>query len=412
MPTEVLVLGAGMVGTCTALQLARRGHAVTLIDRREPGRETSFGNAGIVQREAVSPHAFPRELAALWRVAGNQGTDVHLHWNALPGLLGPLARYWWHSAPARHARIGDDYARPIALCLQEHAALMAESGARELAQPLGYRHLFRTPAALQRAGATAQALAQRHGLKLALEDPAALQAAEPALKPGLAGALHWQDPWCVSDPGELVARYARRFVALGGRLLQGDAASLAPRGAGWCVHTAQGLVEAPHAVVALGPWSDALIRPLGYRLPLFIKRGYHVHFQGHAGLRGPVLDAERGYVLAPMAAGLRLTTGAEFARLGAPPTPVQVERASRAASDLLDLPPRQPEAPWLGNRPCTADMRPVMGPAPRHAGLWFNFGHAHQGFTLGPVAGRLLAELIEGVPPCVDPAPTLPARFA
>src|SRR5690606_19326472 len=60
-PTSVLVLGGGMVGSCAALHLAQRGHAVTLIDRREPGRETSYGNAGIIQREAVEPYAFPRE---------------------------------------------------------------------------------------------------------------------------------------------------------------------------------------------------------------------------------------------------------------------------------------------------------------------------------------------------------------
>jgi D-amino-acid dehydrogenase len=113
-----------------------------------------------------------------------------------------------------------------------------------------------------------------------------------------------------------------------------------------------------------------------------------------------------------MAAGLRLTTGAEFARLGAPPTPVQVQRATRDARELLALPEAPAAKPWLGNRPCTVDMKPVMGPAPHHAGLWFNFGHAHQGFTLGPVAGRLLAELIDGAPPCVDPGPTLPARWA
>ncbi|HET7836484.1 MAG TPA: FAD-binding oxidoreductase, partial [Variovorax sp.] len=105
------------------------------------------------------------------------------------------------------------------------------------------------------------------------------------------------------------------------------------------------------------------------------------------------------------------TTGAEFARIGAPATPVQLDKAEAAARELLDLPqPVEPE-PWMGNRPCTVDMKPVIGPAPNHPGLWFNFGHAHQGFTLGPVSGRLLAEMIEGSPPLVDPAPYSAGRF-
>jgi len=147
------------------------------------------------------------------------------------------------------------------------------------------------------------------------------------------------------------------------------------------------------------------------RLPLFIKRGYHQHYRGGAPLQQPVLDAERGYLLAPMQRGLRLTTGAEFAPLDAAPTPVQPSKAERLARQLLDLGQPLPESPWLGARPCTADMLPVMGPAPRHPGLWFNFGHAHQGFTLGPVAGRLLAEMVAGGTPWIDPAPYLPARF-
>ena len=93
----VLVLGAGMVGTCTALHLARRGHAVTLVDRREPGRETSYGNAGIIQREAVEPYPFPRRMAKMVEVALKRGVDVNYHLSALPAVARHLAGYWQNS---------------------------------------------------------------------------------------------------------------------------------------------------------------------------------------------------------------------------------------------------------------------------------------------------------------------------
>src|SRR5690606_31902443 len=193
--------------------------------------------------------------------------------------------------------------------------------------------------------------------------------------------------------------------------VQGDAASLSSTASGWQVRTEEGTLDAEHAVVALGPWSDTLLRQLGYRYPLFIKRGYHRHYRGAEAPRLAMYDVDRGLVLAPMKQGVRITTGAEFARLGALPTPVQLDRALALARELVDLPePVEPE-PWLGARPCTADMLPVIGPAPRHRGLWFNLGHAHQGFTLGPVSGRLVAELIEGQTPVVDPKPYAPARF-
>ena len=115
-----------------------------------------------------------------------------------------------------------------------------------------------------------------------------------------------------------------------------------------------------------------------------------------------------GFVIAPMARGLRITTGAEFTGRDSGATPVQLVRAEKAARELLDLGTSVDPEPWFGTRPFLASMLPVIGEAPRHKGLWFHFGHGHQGFTLGPASARLLAELVTGEAPCVDPTPFLP----
>ena len=153
-------------------------------------------------------------------------------------------------------------------------------------------------------------------------------------------------------------------------------------------------MEAGEAVVALGVWSGAVTKRFGYTPPLFGKRGYHLHFKpkGNAGLTRPV--ASNGFLLAPMRAGIRLTTGVEFARPPAPPTPVQLARAEPIARRVFPLDEAVEPAPWMGIRPCTPDMMPIIGPAPTQPHLWCAFGHAHQGFTLGPTTGRLLAEMM------------------
>jgi D-amino-acid dehydrogenase len=412
MKTSVIVLGAGMVGTCTALHLQSRGHTVTLVDRRAPGQETSHGNAGLIQRESVQPYAFPRELPFLLDVALGRGAEVNWHARALPRMAGALWSYFRNSSPVGHARATTAYSRLIAHATQEHQPLITAAGAEDLVTRNGFRFVFRTPAAFQEATERARMLESEYGVRHQCLDSAALRRDEPALRPGLVGAVHWLDPWAVSDPGGLVQRYADLFVQRGGQLVHGDAQTLQQQASGWQVQTDTGTLQAAQAVVALGPWSDDFVQRWGYRLPLFIKRGYHQHYAAPVTLRMPVLDAEKGYVLAPMRQGLRLTTGAEFADIDAPPTPVQLGRAESLARELVDLGEPVPQAPWLGARPCTADMLPVMGPAPQHKGLWFNFGHAHQGFTLGPVAGRLLAEMVEGERTWIDPRPYLPARFA
>lgn len=132
-------------------------------------------------------------------------------------------------------------------------------------------------------------------------------------------------------------------------------------------------------------------------------RGLRSGGTGHPGraasgatLNNWILDAEKGYLLAPMQRGIRLTPGAEFAAHTAPQTTIQLDGAERVARALFPLGDRVDPKPWMGARPCTPDMKPIIGPAPRHRGLWLAIGHAHRGLTLGPVTGRLLAEQITG----------------
>jgi D-amino-acid dehydrogenase len=418
MPTkDILVLGAGMVGVCTAIALRQRGHNVCLVDQRAPGQETSYGNAGIIQREAVWPYAMPRD----WRVllGGLLGTrlDVRVRLADLPRLLSPLWRYWQAGHPRHYPAICQAHASLIAHCLSEHQALMDSAGAGDLVRQTGYLSVYRTAAALDRAVHTAGQMDRGFGVPHQVLAGAALQAAEPLLHTGAGGAvggIHWTQPWCCVDPGELVSRYAQLFTRLGGHVARADAMTLASTATGWQVSGSDGgggLISARAAVVSLGPWSGPLTQRLGYRFPLFVKRGYHQHFASPQALVRPVLDAEVGYVLAPTAYGTRLTTGAELAALSAPSSLAQLRGAARAAEELYHLGEPLAEPPWRGSRPCTGDMLPVVGAAPRHPGLWFNFGHGHQGFTLGPVTARLLAELMEGTPPMVDPRPFAAERF-
>ena len=124
-----------------------------------------------------------------------------------------------------------------------------------------------------------------------------------------------------------------------------------------------------------------------------------------------IVDTDNGYCLAPMEQGIRLTTGAEFADRDAEPTPVQFDRLMPAAEGLFPLGAPVEPTPWMGSRPCFADSRPVIGRAPGLSGLWLAYGHAHWGLTLGPVTGRLVADMMTGTTPFCDPAPYRAERF-
>jgi len=417
MRADIAVLGAGIVGICVALHLQKRGRAVVLLDRRGAAEETSFGNAGLIQREGVYPYGFPHDFGALVRYGFNRTIDAHYHPSALLGLAPFLWQYWHYSRPARHAEVARRYSKLIEHCVSEHLALAEEAGASGFLHRSGWLKVFRTERERDLRLDEAARWKREFGIEYRALDARTLRELEPHVAPVLVGALHWTEPVSVDDPHGLALAYLAAFERLGGRFVQGNAASLEPDGAdggGWRLRSAQGDVLAREAVVALGPWADVLTRALGYELPLAVKRGYHMHYRaaGTAKLNYPLLDTERGYFLAPMRRGIRLTTGAEFALRDAIRKPVQLGRAEPIARDLFPLAERLDTEPWMGARPCTPDMLPVIGRAPRHANLFFAFGHAHHGLTLAAVTGRLVAEMITGEAPLVDPAPYSPERFA
>jgi D-amino-acid dehydrogenase len=409
LKADVLVLGAGMVGVSAALHLQQRGRDVILVDKHErAGEETSFGNAGLIECASVFPYMFPRDFSQILRYALNRSPQAHYRLWDLPYALPWLVRYFLASSPDRALHSAMAELPLIRRSLLEHEALIAEAGVPELLRRTGWLKLFRSHASLENAVKEVER-ARQYGVPGELLDPNAIAAREPSVTGEFAGAIYLPTPGFIPDPGALAKAYAALFKRKGGRFLIGDASTLEQDAGGWRVSGA----VAREVVVALGPWSDLVFRRLGYSIPLGIKRGYHLHLapRGNAVLNHPVLDFDFGFVLAPMNRGIRLTTGVEFARRDAPSTPVQISQALPRARALFPLGEAVDAQPWKGARPCLPDMLPVIGQAPRHAGLWFDFGHQHHGLTLGPATGRLLAEMMTGEAPFADPRPFAVERF-
>jgi len=410
--TDAIVLGAGIVGTSIALQLAKRGLGVALVDRRAPGEETSYGNAGIIEGNTIFPPAFPSSFSRVLRIALKSAPEASYHWSHLPQAAPWLMAFFAASRPARLVETAHIIRPLFARALSEHEALLADAGASGYLRREGWLKLYRSDAAFAAIGRELD-LAAEFGIAYRSLDPDAARALEPHLAPVFRHAVHWPGAASVSNPLAVTRAYAAHLEKLGGVFLTGNAHSLHRAEGRWRVETAAGPLDAPEVVLALGPFAPEVLGQLGIRLPLGIKRGYHLHFRagGNAALTRPVVDIENGYCLAPMEQGIRLTTGAEFAACAAPPTPEQLARLLPDARALFALAAPVEATPWMGCRPCFADSRPVIGRAPGHAGLWLAYGHGHWGLTLGPATGRLLAEMMTGMTPFCDPAPYGAERF-
>lgn len=411
---RVVVLGAGMVGISCALSLCQRGMAVTVLDPMGPGAATSYGNAGVLARSSLMPFNHPglwTQLPSLLR-GKNPGFRYDLPWM--------LAQWRWGLSFLGHARTPAFLETTAALDAlirysgSIHRHWMALAGVAHRRRDDGWLFLYRSEAGFDNAAFGRETLA-RFGVATRILDAPALRALEPDLKPLFPRALWIQDASSVDSPGEVVRGYAAWLETLGGTVLTDRAGALWRRESGWTVHTEAGTaIDADHVVVALGPWSrDFLREQFGLHLPMGFERGQHRHFLPAEGtaLGRPVYDTARGYVLAPMAQGLRLSTGVELNAQHAPPHTAQLESAEHAAREAMPLGERTPDPDWLGSRPTLPDCRPMMGECPGQDALWLALGHQHIGFSTGPGTGELLAQLMLGEATAIDPHPFRPQRF-
>ncbi len=401
-----------MVGVSCALGLQKRGLAVTLIDRREPGGETSYGNAGVISRSSILPLNNPALWASLPAYLRNDHAAIRYRWGHLLRNPGWILRFL---AEARPSRLPHRIAALESLASQAlplHKAWMVEAGIAHRLRETGSLRLWRSADGPAKAQAEHEWF-EDHGIRTELFDRQSLSALEPDLNPIFsAGVLH-SDSASVDWPQAVVQAYAALFTQRGGRIATAAISGLSKTAAGWRAQTDADPFEAEIAVVALGPWSADILKPLGLHVPLNVERGYHRHYHAEAGrkLARPFLDTEEGYMLAPMEKGFRLTSGVELAHRDATSSHAQIDQVLPRVREAFAITAAVDATTWRGSRPTLPDSLPMIGEAPRHPGLWLAFGNQHIGFSTGPVTGEILAAMVTGEKPIADPAPFAPGRY-
>jgi D-amino-acid dehydrogenase len=417
---DVAVLGAGIVGISAGIAARQRGLSVVVIDRREPGSETSYGNAGILSSGSILPLNKPSLWSALPGYLGN--TSAALRWDPMWVMrnLDWVARFLGNAMPSRTRPRAEALHGLIGASLKLHREWIVKAGAPQRIRETGWLKAWRSDAT--EAAKQEQAFLAEFGIKSELLDRQAISALEPNILPVYTtGLLHTQTA-SVDSPGAVVKAYAQMLKGLGGEVRQSDIKGIEPEGRGssdqgssdhgWRVVLGDGAILARHVVVALGPWSADLLRPLGYRVPLAVERGYHQEFTPNPAraLQRPIHDAEGSFLMSPMENGIRVTSGVELTDRDAPSSFAQLDMVVPMARGVVEFGSAVAE-PWRGARPTLPDSLPMIGKAPRHQGLWLAFGNQHIGFTTGPATGAAVAAMIAGDTPSFDASAFAPGRY-
>jgi len=411
-PRHVAVIGAGIVGVCTALYLQHDGHRVTLIDRLGPGEGTSKGNGAVIAAESCVPVATP---GILWRVPGmlmDPLGPLAIRWRYLPKLAPWLWEFVKASSPKRVEEISIALRPLLVQAVESYVPLLKSAGIEDMLRRTGWLGVYE----FEKKFAAAQAdlaLQRRRGVQMEVLPAEEIRQFEPSLAPIYKHAVYFPENAYVTNNYRLVQALAESLVRNGGTLLREEVRdfALGPHGPTHVITD-----KGHHAVDAValtgGAWSKALAVKLGHRPLLDTERGYHVMFPNPGVTpRLPVYSGDYSFAATPLEHGLRIAGTVELGGLEAPPNyaraRVLLERGRRMFPQLEEA----GKTEWMGFRPSMPDSVPVISGSSRTPNAFFSFGHGHIGLTLGAVTGRVMADLVAGRDPGLDMRPYRIDRF-
>jgi len=399
-----VVVGAGIIGLCTSLELLRSGNRVTLIEQSTPGLGATYGNAGFLATELIEPLANAENIRNAWSLLKDPD-----------GALSVPAKNWRQSVPwmirfALSARqISVEKGRHALANLLGSAVPAWESllGRERLSEHLLQTHYLRIWENPKGTGAAhaEQRFYRDWGIDARFVDSEQVATLEPALHGRVNHAVLLPHAHRVTDPYRLSQMLLQRFVEHAGVLRQEQVLSLRPVTNQVEVRTDVGVHKFDKAIVCTGAHSAHLLHQLGIKIPLMAERGYHLNLSGIQGLlNGPICSAERNVFISPLQASLRIVGFSELGGLKLPPNPARYKTLRHHLTSLL--PQTQPHlgqaGEWMGMRPTLPDSLPVIDTHPQHPNIGFAFGHQHAGLTLAAITGALICDLMNGANPRFD----------
>lgn len=412
-PLKIAVIGAGIVGTSTALWLRRDGHEVTVFDRIEPGdpAQTSYGNAGLLARAAVVPVPTPGIIKAVPKMLFDRDGPLFMRWRYLPKLLPWLVPFLRGSDEATVRRTASALSDILADSVDQHRSITEGTDAARFIETGRYTYLYKDRAAYQK-DAFGFAIRAEHGFTWDELDSEAVREIDPHLGPdyGFGASLH--DHGWISDPGGYVAALFDAYKQLEGQFIKAEVDDIRGGESMSEIRAGGEAYSFDRVVLASGAWSRRLAERLGHHVPLESERGYHVML-AEPSLRppNPYMIADTKFALTPMANGVRAAGLVEFGGLGAAPSEKPIALFHRALQRVYPGLEWQSEQTWMGHRPSTADSLPMIGESTRAKGIYFAFGAQHIGLTSGPKTGRLVADMIGGRRTNLDLSPFRTDRF-
>ncbi|MFV3403254.1 MULTISPECIES: NAD(P)/FAD-dependent oxidoreductase [Pseudomonas] len=396
LDTDIAVVGAGIVGVACALQLARQGKRVLLIDRQAPGHGASWGNAGHLASEQVFPIADLSILKRLPNMLIDPMGPLRLDWKYLPRALPWFTRLLLNLRPTPFQRSVAGLRALNEASLGAWQRLLGSLGRSDLFHEQGSLLVFERHESRQALEALRTRM-QEQAVPVTFWPAQQVRDAAPQLSESLQGGLFFPRTGHFIDPYRVVSALFDAALAAGVQFASREITNARVQHDGVRLDSAQGALQARQVLLACGAHSAALVKALtGKRVPLDTERGYHLMLPNeHQRLPFAVTSLERRFIMTPMEGGLRLAGTVEFAGLNAPPSMQRAWQLHRLSQGLFkrDL-SAEGATPWMGLRPSLPDSLPVIDRVAEGKVL-LAFGHQHLGLTQAAVTAEWVGKMVE-----------------
>lgn len=412
MSEPITIIGAGIVGICCGLSLQERGAKVRLIDRGEPGQETSYGNAGVISPWSIIPQALPGIWKSIPGMLLNPNGPLRVQPGYWPRMIPWGLRFLSQSTESATRTAADAMAVLCNPSIELYRRHLHGTGHEDLVIDSCYVHAFRD-ARKARMEDLGYEIRRQKGADLELIGADALQSLEPALSHDFKAAIIIKGQARARAPGRIAAVLASKFTERGGQIMTANVSGLDRGTDGRLVLRTDGQdIPAGKVILAAGVWSAKLLASLGISVPLLAERGYHVEFpKASVELTHSIMDVDAKIVASTMEGGLRVAGTSEFAAIDAPPNQRRISLLARQSKAMLPQLDTSDMASWLGRRPSFPDSLPALGQIGDQDDLFAAFGHSHYGLMMAPKTGELIADIVTGTSPNIDLSHLNPMRF-
>ena len=411
---SVGIIGSGIQGVCTGLQLIKKGVPVTIFDRQDPlsqdFKPASYGNAGHFSPYAVLQLNRPDILFDVPKMLFSSYGPLALKWNYVPKMLNWFFYYLKNCNKKSMMHTAKNMHQILSLSNDAYEEIFQEIDTNGLVEKKGIIYVWTNKNLKSRnleikvrdeLGIKQKLLSQKEVLEL-----------EPNLKPVFDAGIIYESAMHARDPHGILKQIFKLFLNLGGKFIQTNIKSIEQsKNDETIIRSENEEYKFEKSVVASGAFSKQFTDQLGEKIPLDTERGYHVHFKGKDKLISrPVIFLDRGFGMTPMNQGLRAVGTVELGGTENPLSKKRIDYVIRCAKELLPQ-LRAHEDEWLGFRPTLPDFLPILGPSLKNKNIIYAFGHQHLGWTLGAITGKIVSGIVAGEKTNLDLSPYSSKRF-